>query len=132
MKNVKEIMEKEKEIIIADGNFPAVSCGQRVVRADGLDGCAMLDAILELFPLDPYGDEIPFSLMEKVPGDNVETPIWEDYKAIVQKHDAAIQGINFIERFEFYERAKKAYAIIATGEEALYANVMIRKGVVTD
>jgi len=131
---VKTLMEMGHgdEIIIADGNFPSSTCGQRVVRADGHSGTDILDAILELFPLDPYGDEIPVSLMEVVPGDTVETPIWDEYREIVQKHNSSFKNFNFIERFEFYERAKKAFAVVATGEGALYANVLIRKGVVVD
>jgi len=131
---VKILMEMghPDEIVIADGNFPSDTCGQRVVRADGHSGTDILDAILELFPLDPYGDEIPVSLMEVVPGDTVETPIWDEYKTIVKKHNSDFKDFNFIERFEFYERAKKAFAVVATGEGALYANVMIRKGVVVD
>lgn len=131
---VKFLMEMGHgdEVIIADGNFPSSTCSQRLVRADGHSGTEILDAILELFPLDPYGDEIPVSLMEKVPGDTVETPIWDEYKEIVQKHNSSIKEFNFIERFEFYERSKKAYGVIATGEGALYANILIRKGVVVD
>jgi len=131
---VKVLMEMGHgdEIIIADGNFPSSTCGQRVVRADGHSGTDILDAILELFPLDPYGDEIPVSLMEVVPGDTVETPIWDEYRDIVKKHNKDFKDFNFIERFEFYERAKKAFAVVATGEGALYANVLIRKGVVVD
>ncbi|QEN06459.1 fucose isomerase [Oceanispirochaeta crateris] len=131
---VKILMEMghADEIIIADGNFPSSTCAQRLVRADGHSGTDILDAVLELFPLDPYGDESPVSLMELVPGDDVKTPIWEEYKGIVKKHNADFEDFNFIERFEFYERAKKAFAVIATGEGALYANVLIRKGVVVD
>ncbi|MBF9014943.1 MULTISPECIES: RbsD/FucU family protein [unclassified Oceanispirochaeta] len=131
---VKFLMEMGHgdEVIIADGNFPSSTCSQRLVRADGHSGTEILDAILELFPLDPYGDEIPVSLMEKVPGDKVETPIWDEYKDIVLKHNSNIREFNFIERFEFYERSKKAYGVIATGEAALYANILIRKGVVLD
>jgi len=131
---VKFLMEMGHgdEVIIADGNFPSSTCSQRLVRADGHSGTEILDAILELFPLDPYGDEIPVSLMEKVPGDKVETPIWDEYKDIVLNHNSNIKEFNFVERFEFYERAKKAYGVIATGEAALYANILIRKGVVVD
>jgi L-fucose mutarotase len=131
---VKILMEMGHgdEIVISDGNFPAQTCGQRVVRADGHGVPELLDAVLTLFPLDPYGDEIPVSLMEVVPGDTVETPIWDEYKTIVKKHNSGFKDFNFIERFEFYERAKKSFAVVATGEEALYANILIRKGVVVD
>jgi L-fucose mutarotase len=131
---VKVLMEMghADEIIIADGNFPSATCAQRLVRADGHSGTDILDAILELFPLDPYGNEVPVSLMEVVPGDTVETPIWDEYRDIVKKHNSVFKDFNFIERFEFYERAKKAFAVVATGEGALYANILIRKGVVLD
>ncbi len=131
---VKVLMEMGHgdEIVISDGNFPAVSCGQRVIRADGHGVPELLDAILTLFPLDPYGDEVPVSLMEVVPGDTVETPIWDEYREIVKKHNSEFKDFNFIERFEFYERAKKSFAVLATGEAALYANILIRKGVVVD
>ena len=131
---VKVLMEMGHgdEIVISDGNFPAVTCGQQVVRADGHGVPELLDAILTLFPLDPYGEEVPVSLMKVVPGDTVETPIWDEYKAIVKKHNSDFKDFNFIERFEFYERAKKTFAVVATGEAALYANILIRKGVVVD
>ena len=115
------------EIVIADGNFPAEAYGQRVIRADGLGGEEMLDAILTLIPLDTYATE-NFMLMETVAGDPTPT-IWEKYYAIAQKHDDNMRASN-IERFAFYERAKKAYAVIATGEGAVYANIILKKGVI--
>ena len=115
------------EIVIADGNFPAETFGQRVIRADGLGGEEMLDAVLSLIPLDTYATE-NFMLMETVAGDPTPT-IWEKYYAIAQKHDDNMRASN-IERFAFYERAKKAYAVIATGEGAVYANIIIKKGVI--
>lgn len=121
-------------LVIGDGNFPAESMGADaiVIRCDGHGVPELLDAILQLFPLDTYVEH-PVNLMEVVPGDNVETPIWETYKEIIAKHDErGAKTVGNIERFAFYEEAKKAYAIIATGESALYANVMLQKGVVTD
>ena len=115
------------EIVIADGNFPAEAYGQRVIRADGLGGEEMLDAVLSLIPLDTYATE-NFMLMETVAGDPTPT-IWEKYYAIAQKHDDNMRASN-IERFAFYERAKKAYAVIATGEGAVYANMILKKGVI--
>ena len=72
------------------------------------------------------------ALMEVVPGDNVKPTIWEEYKEIIKKHEPETNNIEHVERFAFYERAKKAYAIIATGESALYANIILKKGVVTE
>lgn len=121
-------------LVIADGNFPAASMGKdaKVIRMDGHGVPEILDAVLRLFPLDTYVEK-PVSLMAVVPGDTVETPIWDTYFALLQTHDArGAQTVNYAERFDFYERAKQAYAIIATGEQALYANVLLQKGVVTD
>ncbi len=117
------------ELVIGDGNFPAASMAQRLVRLDGHGVCEILDAVMRYFPLDPYV-EAPVSLMQVVPGDPVGTPpVWEKYRAIVEKYEP---GTRFeqIERFAFYERAKKAYAVVATGEGALYANIILKKGVV--
>ena len=117
-------------IVIGDGNFPAATIAKdsHLVRLDGHGVPEILDAILKLFPLDPYV-EAPVSLMEVVPGDNVETPIWDEYAKIVEKHEPGTK-IGHIERFKFYDEAKKAYAVIATGETALYANIILQKGVV--
>jgi len=116
------------ELVIGDGNFPAASCAQRLVRLDGHGVCEILDALLKLYPLDTYVDA-PVGLMAVTPGDNVVPVIWEDYRRIVKEREGD-HNIEMIERFEFYERAKKAYAIVATGETALYANIILKKGVV--
>ena len=125
-------MGHSDRIVIADANFPAESMGMNsiVIRADGHSATELLDAILTVFPLDTYVDA-PVSLMQVMPGDNVETPIWDEYKAIVAKHDdRGAKAFGEIERFDFYEEAKKCYAIIATGESALYANLILQKGVI--
>lgn len=119
-------------IVIADGNFPIGLMGKdmKVIRMDGHGVCEILDAMLQLFPLDSYVEH-PVQLMEVMPGDKVETPIWDEYKAIVKKYDdRGAAAVGNIERFAFYEEAKKAYAVIATSEGALYANVKLQKGVV--
>ncbi|HBE80513.1 MAG TPA: L-fucose mutarotase [Firmicutes bacterium] len=118
------------ELVIGDGNFPAAAYAQRLVRADGHNVPELLDAILKLYPLDPYV-KCAVSLMEVVPGDPVKTPIWDEYRKIVKKYEPKVEFEN-IERFAFYERAKKAYAILATGESALYANIILKKGVVVE
>ncbi len=125
-------MGHSDRIVIADGNFPAESMGKnaRVIRCDGHGVPELLDAILTLLPLDTYVEK-PVSLMQVMPGDNAKTPIWETYKEIVSRHDERGESaVGYIERFEFYEQAKTAYAIVATGEKAVYANVMLQKGVV--
>jgi L-fucose mutarotase len=119
------------EIVLADGNFPAASIANRLVRCDGHNIPELLDAILKFFPLDPYVDS-PVALMQVVPGDPVETPIWDVYKDIVNRYEPENNKFEHIERFAFYERAKKAYAVVATGEKALYANIILKKGVVVE
>lgn len=119
------------EIVISDGNFPAASYAKRLVRCDGHNVPELLDAILKLFPLDTYSAS-PVTLMAVVPGDNVATPIWEVFKDIIKKHEAKANKVENIERFAFYEKAKTAYAIVATGEKALYANIILKKGVVVE
>ena len=125
-------MGHSDRLVIADGNFPSESIGKnaKVIRCDGHGVPELLDAILTLFPLDTYVEN-PVSLMQVMPGDNAETPIWDEYKKIVSKYDErGEKAIGQIERFAFYEEAKTAYAVIATGESALYANVMLQKGVI--
>ncbi len=116
------------EIVIADGNFPSENYGKRVVRADGHGGAKMLEAVLTLMPLDTYAPE-NFLLMQVVPGDTVKPLIWEEYRSIAKEKDPNVRE-GSLERFAFYERAKQAFAVIATGEEAIYANIILKKGVV--
>lgn len=125
-------MGHSDRLVISDGNFPAESMGKDaiVIRLDGHNVPEVLDAILQVFPLDTYVEK-PVNLMEVMAGDDVETPIWDTYKEIISKHDErGAETVGNIERFAFYEEAKTAYAIIATSEKALYANVMLQKGVI--
>ena len=117
------------ELVIADGNFPAASVAQRLVRADGLGGATMLDAILQLLPLDQYVSA-PVALMAVVAGDTVKPVIWNEYRTIITRHEPSFTDFEMVERFAFYERAKKAYAVLATSEPAQYANVILKKGVI--
>ena len=119
------------ELVIADGNFPAESIGKNaiVIRADGHGVPEMLDAILQLIPIDQYADQ-PAALMKVVPGDPVVPVIWDEYRALLKKHGEDPDKVEMMERFAFYDRAKNAYAVIATGETAIYANVLLKKGVV--
>lgn len=119
-------------LVIADGNFPVMSMGKNahIIRMDGHGVPEILDALLRVFPLDTYIEK-PVNLMEVMPGDDVQTPIWDVYKKTVEKYDErGKNAIGEIERFKFYEETKTAYAVIATSEKALYANIMLQKGVV--
>ena len=125
-------MGHSDRIVLSDGNFPAESIGRDavVVRCDGHGTAELLDAILSVFPLDTYVDK-PVNLMEVMPGDTVETPIWDEYKEIIARYDSrGADCVGTIERFAFYEEARKCYAVIASGESALYANIILQKGVV--
>ena len=118
------------EIVIADGNFPSANLGKRIIRADGISGTKILDAVMSLIPLDTYS-EFNMILMKLTPSDEgkINPTIWAEYEKIANEHDKNVK-IGSIDRFEFYERAKNAYAVIATGEEAVYANIILKKGVI--
>lgn len=141
LKNIPKILSPEllkilmemghgDTIVIADGNFPSETCGKKVVRADGHDIPELLDAILELFPLDTKYSQYAFSLMMVVECDSTNPIIWNEYNNILDKYYDNRPSIEYIERFDFYKKAKEAYAIIATGESALYANIILTKGVI--
>lgn len=139
LKNIPSILSPEllkilmemghgDEIVIADGNFPSANYGQRLVRLDGHGVPEVMSAILDLMPLDIYV-HAPVSLMEVVPGDPYVPEIWDVYKTIIEEKEGS-KEIENVERFAFYERAKEAYAVVATGETSLYANIILKKGVV--
>ncbi|XP_069871507.1 fucose mutarotase-like isoform X4 [Dipodomys merriami] len=105
--------------VLADVNFPTSSicqCGPVEIRADGLGIPVLLEAVLKLLPLDTYV-ESPVAVMELVPSDKqrgLKTPVWEDYELLLLRAGCT-KALMAIERFEFYERAKKAFAVVATG-----------------
>ena len=119
------------ELTIGDGNFPGHTYGKKVIRLDGHGVPEILDAILQLFPLDTYVDH-PVTLMGVVHGDDVKTPIWDKYKEIVAKHDErGAACFEEIDKWEFYDRTKNhSSVVIMTGESELYANIILKKGVV--
>src|SRR5512143_2260916 len=98
------------EIVIGDGNFPAASMAQRLVRCDGHNVPDVLDAIMQLFPLDTFVEK-PIALMAVVPGDDYKPVIWDQYREIIRRHGEPGE-IEFVERFAFYERTKRAYAVV--------------------
>jgi L-fucose mutarotase len=139
LKNVPKILSPEllkilcemghgDELVIADGNFPAASIAKRLVRADGHGAPELLRAIMRLFPVDTHADP-NVVLMEAGKEDSVPA-IWDEYKAILKDAEGGRVKTGAIERFAFYERAKTAYAVLATGESALYANIILKKGVI--
>jgi L-fucose mutarotase len=139
LKNIPEVISPElmkalmemghdDEIVLADGNFPAASIAQKLIRCDGHGIGEILEAVLKFFPLDQYVDR-PVALMAVVPGDKTKPAIWEEYRKIIKASGEKFSDFELVERFTFYERAKKAYAVVASGEKALYANIILKKGV---
>ena len=118
------------ELVLGDAHFPAETFGTRhVLRADGISAAALLDAILPLFELDSYGDDPPMLTMEAVPGDTLAPDVEASYRAAADRHGYSWAKMGRLERFAFYERAKKAFLIVQTGETRKYGNLILRKGV---
>lgn len=119
------------ELTIGDGNFPGHTYGKKVIRLDGHGVPEILNAILQVFPLDTYVEH-PVTLMQVVKGDTVKTPIWDTYKEIVAKYDdRGADCFEEIDKWEFYDKTKeKSSVVIMTSEKALYANIILKKGVV--
>lgn len=115
------------ELILADGDFPVDTFSQRTVNAYGHEIPALLDAILQFFPLDPFVD-IPVAIMAPVEKDTEEPPNWKKYRSIIKKHDDCFKDLEYVERLDFYERAKKSYLVVATTEPD--GNLILKKGVV--
>ncbi len=116
------------EIVIADGNYPSASNAARLVRLDGLGGVDVLEAILSVLPLDMDSTN-PVTMMNVKSGDP-QPEIWEEYQRILEESKEKNISIEYLDRFDFYEKGRKAYAIVATGETATYANLILRKGVI--
>ncbi|WEG11081.1 L-fucose mutarotase [Pullulanibacillus sp. KACC 23026] len=127
---IKVLMEMGHgdEVVLADANFPGSSLNSRVIRADGLRIPGLLESIMKLFPLDCYS-KTQVGLMQVVPGDHAKPDIWNEYQNILKKSGEPFK-IEYIERFAFYERTKATYAVIQTGETALYGNILLKKGVI--
>lgn len=113
------------EIVLSDAHFPAYSMNSNVVRVDAVNSSTLMEAILKLMELDQYVEK-PVIMMEPVPGDEIDPDLMKDCKAVLGKDSDRIE---YIERFAFYERAKKAFAVAVTGEGRKYGNIIIKKGV---
>ncbi|ESO09744.1 hypothetical protein HELRODRAFT_92151 [Helobdella robusta] len=125
------------EIVLADAHFPTSSVcrgGCKEIRADGCHNIPdLLDAILKLYPLDPYVPH-PATVMRVVPNDPLlmsgqDPPIWQRYIEIIKKYYAS-DDVGHLDRFDFYDQARKSFAVVATGEVAQYGNIIIKKGIV--
>lgn len=116
------------ELLLADAHFPGHSCGcPRVLRADGLNVTTLLDGILPLLALDEYAP--PLAMMSAVPGDSLDPRVESEYLAVIRRHAPAVPPIEHVERFAFYDRTKKAFAVVMTSETRKYGNLILKKGV---
>ncbi len=116
------------ELVLADAHFPGESIGKRVIRADGLRIASLLEAIMPLLELDSY---VPHSLlmMEPVPGDELDPEVEASYMSKIRLTTPEVPPVKRLDRFAFYERASKAFAVVMTGETAKYGNIILIKGV---
>ena len=117
------------EIVLADAFFPGDSMNSRVIRADGIRIPALLDGILALMNLDSYVPH-PVAMMAPVPGDDLDENVEKSYRAVIDRRWPLTPVTERMERFAFYERAKKAFAVLMTGETVKYGNIILKKGVI--
>ena len=116
------------EIVLADAHFPGDTYNENVIRADGLKITDLLEAILPLFELDAYVDH-PLMMMDAVDSDELDPSVEESYLNSIHKTNPEVPAILRIDRFEFYDRAEDAFAVVMTGETAKYGNIILKKGV---
>jgi L-fucose mutarotase len=127
--NVLMRMGHGDDLVLADGNFPAETNARQLIRADGHGMTTILDAVLTFLPVDTFV-EAPVVVMNPVDPQAPEPPIWSEFRSLLRKHEGRSVALQTVPRFEFYDLAKKAFAIVATSETAIYANVILKKGVV--
>lgn len=116
------------EIVLADAHFPGYTFNKNVLRLDGVKIPALLSGVLPLFELDSYTAS-PLVMMDAVKGDELDPKVEESYLKSIHVTNPNIPPIVRIDRFDFYDRAKKAFAIVLTGELAKYGNIILKKGV---
>ena len=128
---VKILMEMGHgdQILLCDANYPKFGCPERCIRMDGIGIPPILDAILSLMPLD-HAVEHPSIMMAVNPGDPYIPIVWEEYKRIGFRYEDEGLRAKEIRNTDFYVEGPKCYACIATGEKALYGNIILRKGVI--
>lgn len=117
------------EIVLADAHFPGESLNARILRCDGIKITDLLSAILPLFELDTYVNN-SLVMMAAVQGDLLDPNVENNYLRSIQKTNPQINLIERIDRFDFYDRSRKAFAVVITGEAAKYGNIILKKGVI--
>lgn len=115
------------EMILADAHFPGHTFNSQIIRADGLTVTTLLDAVLPLFELDSYAD--PLVMMQAVEGDQLDPDVESQYMGVVRRHVPEAKPPVRVGRFDFYDRARKAYVVVMTGETRKYGNLILKKGV---
>jgi L-fucose mutarotase len=115
-------------LILADAHFPGESFNENILRADGLRIADLLDGILPLFELDAYVPD-PLIMMAAVEGDSLDPQVESTYRTVIEKHAPQAPAIARVDRFDFYDLAQEAFAVVMTGETAKYGNILIKKGV---
>ena len=137
LKNIPDLMPPElmkiilkmghgDELLLCDSNYHKFGCPERCVRMDGHGISDVLEMLLTFFPLDPYVEH-PVILMAVLPGDPYKPEIWDDYRAIGKRHETEGLREEPVDKPQFYERGRNCYVCVATGEKALYANVILKK-----
>lgn len=117
------------EIAIVDANFPSVSNAQRLIRFDSTDLPSVLEACLQLLPLDTFVEE-PAARMLQVHAPDEIPRVQEICQIIIDSAEGKHIKVAGITREAFYERARKAFAVVATGELRLYGCILLKKGVI--
>ncbi len=117
------------ELVLADGNYPSASNARRLVRCDGHGVLELLEAILKFLPIDTFVKDVAI-VMEPVDPQPADPPVWAGFSRLLEAGEGRTIELTRISRQEFYDRSRTAYAIVATGETALYANIILKKGVV--
>ncbi len=116
------------EIVLVDANFPAARVAQRLVRLPGIGIDRAAEAVLSLLPLDDFVDA-PAAVMACPDG---RPEIFDVFDQLLTTANEGPVQVQQVDRFDFYERTKEAYAVVATGERRLYANLILKKGVLRD
>jgi len=117
------------EIAIVDANYPAAASGRPVIRMDGLASTRVADAVLSVMPLDEF---VPCSAfrMQVVDDPKAEMPIFREFQALLDRREPKLSALEGIERFAFYDRVRRCFALVATGERRLYGNLILKKGII--
>lgn len=126
--SVLDRMGHGDEIVLADAHFPSFSSNSTVLSAAGIGVTALLDGILPLMEIDTYVPD-PLVMVDPVPGDSMDPDLLAECRAAIARHAPSAAPIVFMDRFAFYERARRAFAIVSTGETRKYGNILLKKGV---